>query len=57
MAAFDISVLKPRFDRVVGVNTGGDSAFGGDDFDHRILLVIDIAGKLQPFRQKMRVWS
>lgn len=45
---FDISILKLTKGVFEVMSTGGDSALGGDDFDHRILCWVIEAGKLQP---------
>ncbi|SNS29814.1 Chaperone protein HscA [Noviherbaspirillum humi] len=45
---FDISVLKLSKGVFEVLATGGDSALGGDDFDHRILCWIIEQAKLSP---------
>ena len=45
---FDISILKLTKGVFEVMATGGDSALGGDDFDHRIFCWVIEAGKLQP---------
>jgi len=45
---FDISILKLTKGVFEVLATGGDSALGGDDFDHRILCWIIENGKLAP---------
>jgi len=45
---FDISILKLTKGVFEVMSTGGDSALGGDDFDHRIFCWVIEAGKLQP---------
>lgn len=46
---FDISVLKLTKGVFEVMSTGGDSALGGDDFDHRIFCWVIEQAKLQPF--------
>lgn len=45
---FDISILKMSKGVFEVVATGGDSALGGDDFDHRLLCWISEEAKLAP---------
>ncbi|HOI52744.1 MAG TPA: Fe-S protein assembly chaperone HscA, partial [Azonexus sp.] len=45
---FDISILKLTKGVFEVMATGGDSALGGDDFDHRIYCWAIEQGKLQP---------
>ena len=45
---FDISILKLTKGVFEVMSTGGDSALGGDDFDHRIFCWVIEQGKLQP---------
>jgi molecular chaperone HscA len=45
---FDISILKLTKGVFEVLATGGDSALGGDDFDHRILCWIVEQAKLEP---------
>ena len=45
---FDISILKLTKGVFEVLATGGDSALGGDDFDHRIFCWVIEQGKLQP---------
>jgi len=45
---FDISILKLSKGVFEVLSTGGDSALGGDDFDHRIYCWILETAKLQP---------
>ena len=45
---FDISILKLTKGVFEVLSTGGDSALGGDDFDHRILCWIKEQAKLGP---------
>ena len=45
---FDISILKLTKGVFEVMSTGGDSALGGDDFDHRIFCWVIETGKLQP---------
>ncbi|MCB1942429.1 MAG: Hsp70 family protein, partial [Candidatus Accumulibacter sp.] len=45
---FDISILKLSRGIFEVLATGGDSALGGDDFDHRIFCWILEAAKLRP---------
>jgi len=45
---FDISILKLTKGVFEVMATGGDSALGGDDFDHRIFCWVIEQGKLQP---------
>jgi len=45
---FDISILKLSKGVFEVMSTGGDSALGGDDFDHRIYCWILETAKLQP---------
>lgn len=45
---FDISILKLTKGVFEVLSTGGDSALGGDDFDHRILCWIREQAKLGP---------
>ena len=45
---FDISILKLTKGVFEVLSTGGDSALGGDDFDHRILCWIIEEAKLAP---------
>ncbi|MBV8665327.1 MAG: Fe-S protein assembly chaperone HscA [Burkholderiaceae bacterium] len=45
---FDISVLKLSKGVFEVLATGGDSALGGDDFDHRVFCWIIEQGKLAP---------
>ena len=45
---FDISILKLTKGVFEVLSTGGDSALGGDDFDHRILCWIIEQAKLSP---------
>ena len=45
---FDISILKLTKGVFEVMATGGDSALGGDDFDHRIFCWVIERGKLQP---------
>ncbi|MEC4722362.1 Fe-S protein assembly chaperone HscA [Noviherbaspirillum sp. CPCC 100848] len=53
---FDISILKLTKGVFEVLATGGDSALGGDDFDHRILCWIVEHGNLAPLSDKdMRI--
>lgn len=53
---FDISILKLTKGVFEVLATGGDSALGGDDFDHRILCWIVEHGHLAPLSDKdMRI--
>lgn len=45
---FDISILKMSKGVFEVLSTGGDSALGGDDFDHRLLCWISEHAKLAP---------
>ncbi len=45
---FDISILKLSKGVFQVLSTGGDSALGGDDFDHRVFCWILEQAKLQP---------
>ena len=45
---FDISILRMSKGVFEVMSTGGDSALGGDDFDHRLLCWISEQGKLAP---------
>ncbi|MBI3230439.1 MAG: Hsp70 family protein, partial [Burkholderiales bacterium] len=45
---FDISILKLSRGVFEVLSTGGDSALGGDDFDHRLFCWIIEQAKLQP---------
>ena len=45
---FDISILKMSKGVFEVLATGGDSALGGDDFDHRLLCWISEQAKLAP---------
>lgn len=45
---FDISILKMSKGVFEVLSTGGDSALGGDDFDHRLLCWISEQAKLAP---------
>ncbi|MET3105737.1 molecular chaperone HscA [Oxalobacteraceae bacterium GrIS 1.18] len=45
---FDISILKMSKGVFEVMATGGDSALGGDDFDHRLLCWISEQAKLAP---------
>ena len=45
---FDISILKLTKGVFEVLSTGGDSALGGDDFDHRLLCWISEQAKLAP---------
>jgi molecular chaperone HscA len=45
---FDISILKMSKGIFEVIATGGDSALGGDDFDHRLLCWISEEAKLAP---------
>jgi molecular chaperone HscA len=45
---FDISILKLTKGVFEVLSTGGDSALGGDDFDHRILCWVIEQAKLAP---------
>ena len=45
---FDISILKLSRGVFEVLSTGGDSALGGDDFDHRLFCWIIEQGKLAP---------
>lgn len=45
---FDISILKLTKGVFEVLATGGDSALGGDDFDHRLLCWIIEQGRLEP---------
>ena len=45
---FDISILKLTTGVFEVMATGGDSALGGDDFDHRIFCWVIEQAKLQP---------
>ncbi len=45
---FDISILKLTKGVFEVMATGGDSALGGDDFDHRIFCWVIETAKLQP---------
>jgi molecular chaperone HscA len=45
---FDISILKLTKGIFEVMSTGGDSALGGDDFDHRIFCWVIEQAKLQP---------
>jgi molecular chaperone HscA len=45
---FDISILKLTKGVFEVLSTGGDSALGGDDFDHRVLCWIIEQAKLAP---------
>jgi molecular chaperone HscA len=49
---FDISVLKLSKGVFEVLATGGDSALGGDDFDHRVLCWMVEQGKLAPLSDK-----
>ena len=53
---FDISILKLTKGVFEVLATGGDSALGGDDFDHRLLCWIIEQAKLAPLSdQDMRI--
>ncbi len=53
---FDISILKLTKGVFEVLATGGDSALGGDDFDHRILCWVVEHGNLAPLSDKdMRI--
>ena len=53
---FDISILKLTKGVFEVLATGGDSALGGDDFDHRLLCWIIEQEKLSPLSDKdMRI--
>lgn len=53
---FDISILKLTKGVFEVLATGGDSALGGDDFDHRILCWMVEHGNLAPLSDKdMRI--
>lgn len=45
---FDISILRLSRGVFEVLSTGGDSALGGDDFDHRVYCWITEAAKLSP---------
>ncbi|NUU00917.1 Fe-S protein assembly chaperone HscA [Herbaspirillum robiniae] len=45
---FDISILKLTRGVFEVLSTGGDSALGGDDFDHRLFCWISQEAQLQP---------
>lgn len=45
---FDISILKLTKGLFEVLSTGGDSALGGDDFDHRVLCWVIEQAKLAP---------
>jgi len=45
---FDVSILKMSKGVFEVLSTGGDSALGGDDFDHRLLCWISEQAKLNP---------
>lgn len=45
---FDVSILKMSKGVFEVLSTGGDSALGGDDFDHRLLCWISEQAKLAP---------
>ncbi|MBI1892294.1 MAG: Fe-S protein assembly chaperone HscA [Burkholderiales bacterium] len=45
---FDISILKLTKGVFEVLSTGGDSALGGDDFDHRLMCWIIEQAKLEP---------
>ncbi|WP_286863596.1 Fe-S protein assembly chaperone HscA, partial [Herbaspirillum sp. UBA812] len=45
---FDISILKLTRGVFEVLSTGGDSALGGDDFDHRLFCWISHEAQLQP---------
>ena len=49
---FDISILKLTKGVFEVLATGGDSALGGDDFDHRILCWIIEEAKLSPLSDR-----
>ncbi len=49
---FDISILKLTKGVFEVLSTGGDSALGGDDFDHRILCWIIEEAKLAPLSDR-----
>ena len=49
---FDISILKLTKGVFEVLSTGGDSALGGDDFDHRILCWIIEEAKLSPLSDR-----
>ncbi len=49
---FDISILKLTKGVFEVLATGGDSALGGDDFDHRILCWIIEQAKLSPLSDR-----
>ena len=49
---FDISILKLTKGVFEVLSTGGDSALGGDDFDHRILCWIIEQAKLAPLSDR-----
>lgn len=49
---FDISVLKLTKGVFEVLATGGDSALGGDDFDHRILCWMIEQAKLSPLSER-----
>ncbi|HJV74154.1 MAG TPA: Fe-S protein assembly chaperone HscA [Noviherbaspirillum sp.] len=49
---FDLSILKLTRGVFEVLATGGDSALGGDDFDHRLLCWIIEQAKLAPLSEK-----
>jgi molecular chaperone HscA len=51
---FDISILRLSRGIFEVLATGGDSALGGDDFDHRIFCWMLEPPKLKPCRSRMR---
>jgi molecular chaperone HscA len=49
---FDISILKLSKGVFEVLSTGGDSALGGDDFDHRLFCWINEQAKLSPLSEE-----
>ena len=49
---FDISILKLTKGVFEVLSTGGDSALGGDDFDHRLFCYIHEQEKLSPLNDE-----
>jgi len=49
---FDISILRLTRGVFEVLSTGGDSALGGDDFDHRLFCRIVEQARLQPLSQE-----
>jgi molecular chaperone HscA len=49
---FDISILKLSKGVFEVLSTGGDSALGGDDFDHRLFCWITEQAKLSPLSEE-----